>query len=366
MNARATSRLTIAVTGINARPDNPGPGLAVARCLRADPDFNGRIVGLGYEALDAGLYLEEICDAGYLLPYPSAGEEALLQRLQEIDDLERIDVLIPCLDAELPALCRLQSRLSELGIATILPDVDQLAMRNKDRLGELARRASIAVPDSRRVTDESFFFRAADEGWNYPLVVKGLFYDAHVVHTAAQGVAAFRAIAAQWGVPVLVQRYVAGEEVNLTAIGDGKGALLGPVMMKKRAVTDKGKAWAGISIQDDRLLALAEALVIALRWHGPLEVEVMRARNGDYLLIEINPRFPAWVFLSTGVGRNLPAALVRMALGRPLPDLQPYRAGQFYLRHAAESVVQLEDYQAIVVDGARSDKHLPAALAVNA
>ena len=29
-----TKLLTVAVTGMNALPDNPGPGLAVARCLR--------------------------------------------------------------------------------------------------------------------------------------------------------------------------------------------------------------------------------------------------------------------------------------------------------------------------------------------
>jgi len=353
------SLLTVAVTGVNARPDNPGPGLAVARCLRADPGFHGRIIALGYEALDAGLYLDDLCDAGYLLPYPSAGEEALLDRLRAIDELEQIDVLIPCLDAELPALSRLQPTLAALGIATVLPSPEQLALRGKDRLAELAQQTGIAVPEGRRVTDESFFYRAADEGWDYPLVVKGLFYDAQVVHGPAHGAAAFRTIAAQWGVPLLVQRYIPGEEVNLTAIGDGKGGLLGPVMMKKRAVTEKGKAWAGISIMDATLLGLAERLVAALKWRGPLEVEVMRARNGDYLLIEINPRFPAWIYLSTGVGRNLPAALVQLALHRALPDLSEYRAGQFYLRHAAESVVELEDYEAIVTSGARGSKERP-------
>ncbi len=33
---------TIAVTGMNARPDNPGPGVAVAHCLRDADGFDGR------------------------------------------------------------------------------------------------------------------------------------------------------------------------------------------------------------------------------------------------------------------------------------------------------------------------------------
>lgn len=62
---------TVALTGMNAT-DNPGPGVAVAMALRADPDFQGRIVGLTYDALDPGLYIDGLLDGAYLLPYPSS------------------------------------------------------------------------------------------------------------------------------------------------------------------------------------------------------------------------------------------------------------------------------------------------------
>jgi carbamoyl-phosphate synthase large subunit len=58
--------LTIAVTGMNARADNPGPGVAVARCLREVAGFEGRIIGLGYDVLDPGLFQTELTDAAYL------------------------------------------------------------------------------------------------------------------------------------------------------------------------------------------------------------------------------------------------------------------------------------------------------------
>ena len=99
--------LTVAITGMNAKPDNPGPGLAVSRCLTESDDFKGRIVGLSYDALDPGLYLKEYCDTGSLLPYPSSGDDAFLDRLNTIHSKEKIDILIPCLDAELPSIIRL-------------------------------------------------------------------------------------------------------------------------------------------------------------------------------------------------------------------------------------------------------------------
>lgn len=346
--------ITVAITGMNARPDNPGPGLAVARCLREAPDFKGRIIGLSYDALDPGLYLQEYCDAAYLLPYPSAGDDALLSQLRSIQQQEKIDVLIPCLDAELPGMVRLLPALKEMGFTSFLPSPEQLRMRNKDRLPELAEMAGISCPEIKLITQTRFFYQCQDEGWSYPLVVKGLFYGAKIVHTADEGADAFRDIAAQWGFPVLVQRMVKGEEYNLTAVGDGEGNLLGAVMMKKMAVTDKGKAWSGISIDDPALLKASVSLAKAISWRGPLEVEVMRDAQGQYQLIEINPRFPAWIYFSVGVGRNLPFTLLQLALGQTPDKFAETKSGVLFIRYAVEKIVPLVDFEAIVMQGGRS------------
>lgn len=344
---------TIAVTGMNARPDNPGPGMAVAHCLREAAGFNGRIVGIGYEALDAGVHLGEYCDAGYLLPYPSSGDDAFLDRIRMIKEREDIDALIPCLDAELPSVTRLISQLDAMGIATFLPTPEQLELRSKERLEELADHAGIASPETKAITRTAFFEDCTRKGWRYPMVVKGIFYDAQIVQNAEQGAAAFRRISAQWGLPVLVQRFMEGEEVNLTGVGDGEGRLINPVMMKKLALTDKGKAWAGITIEDDRLYEASNALVAATRWKGPLEVEVMREDDGSYQLVEINPRFPAWIYLSAGAGRNSLEVLLQLLNGRQPEDKGRAPAGVIYLRYAEDAILPLAEYESVVMNGWR-------------
>jgi carbamoyl-phosphate synthase large subunit len=343
----------IAVTGMNARPDNPGPGLAVARCLREAKNYSGKIIGLGYESLDPGLHLPAYCDAGYLLPYPSSGDDAFLERIEFIREREQIDSMIPCLDAELPIMTRLAAELEKMGVATFMPTSAQLELRSKDRLDELAGHAGTDAPKTKSVTEAGFFFNCGQQGWNYPFVVKGIFYDAEVVNSAEQGVAAFRRISAQWGLPVLVQEFLEGEEINLTAVGDGKGKMLGAVMMKKLAVTDKGKAWAGISIADERLFDASAALVAATQWKGPLEVEVMRTADGTYQLIEINPRFPAWIYLSAGAGRNLLEVLLQLMRNETPPEIGPAPAGVIYLRYAEDTIVPLADYESVIIHGWR-------------
>jgi len=343
--------LTIAITGMNADHCNPAPGLAVARCLRDALQHNIRIIGLGYDALDPGLYLPGYCDASYLIPYPSSGEEALFDRLKSVNEVEHIDAIIPCLDAELTAMIRLQPRLTELGIRSYLPSAEQLKVRNKDRLSELADKAGIRYPRVQAITNASFFRSCQNDGWQYPMVVKGQFYDAKVIGNAEEGIAAFRHIAAQWGLPILVQTFIQGEECNLTAIGDGDGNMLGAVMMKKRALTTSGKAWAGISTYDDHLHELAAALVAQLNWRGPLEIEVMRDKKGVYHLIEINPRFPAWIYLSSGVGRNLPAVLLDLMFDKSPPAFPEPRTGTMFVRYAQETIVPITSYESIVIGG---------------
>ena len=87
--------LTIGVTGINSKVDNPGPGLAVARCLLEKGVEEIRVIGLGYDTLDAGMYTRDLCDRSYLMPYPSLGESALLARIEHIHAIEHLDALIP-------------------------------------------------------------------------------------------------------------------------------------------------------------------------------------------------------------------------------------------------------------------------------
>ncbi|MBF0414252.1 MAG: ATP-grasp domain-containing protein [Magnetococcales bacterium] len=342
---------TIAITGMGARADNPAPGLAVARCLRQHPEFRGRLIALSYDALDAGLYDDHAGDEAYLLPYPSLGEAALLERLHEIRSKVALDAIVPCLDAELDNLQRLQPALAELGIASLLPDRKTLTTRSKENLPALGAATGVATPATRIVNDMGFFDTCHQMGWSYPLVIKGRVYGAHVVRNANEAKTACWRIAQQWGYPILVQRFIPGHEVNLTAVCDGESTLLGAVMMRKRGTTDQGKAWSGITIADQELLEMAETLTRHLSWRGPLEVEALRGEDGKLYLVELNPRFPSWIYLSHAVGRNLPAVLMHLLAREQCPALPAAKTGTLFIRHAWDLAVDFERWAAMATTG---------------
>lgn len=349
--------VTVAVTGLNAT-DNPGPGVAVIRSLRADPNFTGTIVGLAYDALDPGLFFPGLLDAAFLIPYPSAGRQALLDRLAYIKETVGLDVFLPTLDSELPAVLDQEATLEAMGIRTFLPTRAQYDMRSKARLLELRRDHDIPVPDGELVPSPDVFYRL-HERMSWPVVVKGPFYGAKVVHTPAEAVAAYHKAAATWGHPIVVQEFLPGNDVNVCAVGDGTGGLIGAVAMTKMMTTDSGKGWAGVTIDDPKLLALATRIVEALRWRGPCEIEVRRCDDGSYKLIEINPRFPAWCDLAQGAGANLVAAVVDLAQGRDVEPITTYDVGVAFVRISIDQIVPLSALEGISTRGEILPEDLP-------
>ncbi len=340
---------TVAVTGLNAT-DNPGPGVAVARSLRSHPDFAGKIIGLAYDAMDPGLYMPGLLDGSMLIPYPSEGRSALFARLAWAKHRFGIDVLIPTLDSELPALLDQEADLDALGIGTFLPSRACYDARSKAKLAELAPEHGLPVPRSEVLVESSPLY-TIHERFTFPVVVKGVFYGAKIAYTASEAVAAFHQAAAEWGVPVIVQEYVCGDEYNVCAVGDGRGGMLGAVAMSKLVLTKNGKGWAGVTIDDPGLMDLAERTIAALKWRGPCEVEVMRTAAGEYHLLEINPRFPAWCDLTAGAGQNQPLAVARWAAGEPTCALPAYEPGVAFVRISVDQIVPISALEALSTVG---------------
>jgi carbamoyl-phosphate synthase large subunit len=343
---------TIAVTGLNAG-DNPAPGLAVLRCLQRNRSKQDRLIGFAYDALDSGIYAADVVDDVFMLPYPSSNPESFLERICEIHQRLELTVIVPTLDAELPAFIELEPRLLELGISTVLPTREQLDVRSKANLHRLAQRCGFRTPQTFLIGDANELRRVHSQ-LTYPLFVKGPYYGAKLVTNLEEALTAFHATAAEWGFPIILQTCVGGpprEERNVVALGDGKGGLLGAVAMKKLAVTDKGKGWAGITIRHPELIAVAQRFVSATHWRGPFELEVVVAADGTLFVIEINPRFPAWIYLAAAAGINLPQLAIAIATGTEPAAIRDYRVGTMFIRTALDQIADVSDLEKIVMNG---------------
>jgi carbamoyl-phosphate synthase large subunit len=342
--------IDFAVTGLNAT-DNPAPGIAVIRAVRSDKEWQGKVIGLGYDSLDTGIYDPELCDRVFLIPYPTQDERAMLARLEYIRHQQPFQVLIPTLDSELTSFIRLRHELEPMGIRMLVPTEEQLAVRSKAQLGDFAHAHGIPFPLTFVITDPAMLANAFQQ-LGVPIVVKGCFYEAQICYTLEQARTAYFSIANRWGLPVLAQAYLPGEEYDICALGDKDGKLNGAVAMRKLRLTDKGKAWAGITIQDAELLELTRRVVEGLSWTGPMEIEFIRATHDSrYCLFEINPRFPAWCYLTAGCGLNLPSRYLKLALDQKVAPSLEYQPGTIFVRHATDIICSLDILESLTTRG---------------
>ncbi len=329
---------TVAITGVDSR-ENPYPGLAIARSLRADPSFSGRIIALTYGVFCTGIYRDDLFDAVYLSPPTFDSESKLLHRILEIHSEDPIDVLIPALDTEIAIYSRLASTFADNGIRTLLPSEKSVKLRNKDILYHTCRSLGIRTPKTLTITqieqlDESISIR-------YPLVIKGPFADAHVVEKPSEIKTYYLQILKEWGFPVLLQEKIVGEEFDIAAVAGRNHEILGHVPIRKFAISERGKASAAIVVQDPELGRLAGEILGKLKWIGPCELELMReTATGQYHLLEINARFPAWIYLTAEAGCNLPALALRSALGDCDPEpLEAIAGGHLFFRNRIGRIV---------------------------
>jgi len=344
-NTLSKKQIVIAVTALNAI-DSPGPGVAVIRAIRECPDFEVRIIGLSYESLEPGSYMHDLVDKTYQIPYPSAGTDTLMGRLMYIHGIEKLDLIIPNFDAELFNFIKLRDKLAESGIRTFLPDLNQFEARDKVKLFEFGKKHGLMVPEDKIIHQAKDLEKTAED-LGYPMVMKGKFYDAIIVNTLEQAQKAFYKIQAKWGLPIIVQEFINGTEINIAALGDGEGNAISVIPMRKLYITDKGKAWSGITIDDSSYIELARKFIKVTKWRGGCELEIMQSEDGKPYIMEVNPRFPAWIYLTAAAGQNQPASLVKMAMGQKVEPFTEYEVGKIFIRYAWDLITDVSEFQKI-------------------
>jgi diaminopimelate decarboxylase len=289
---------------------NPQPGIGIIRSLREGyPD--AVLVGVEYSNRVSGIHWEDLDDLWIQRPWDELDLDSYAERVRE------------ALDAG--GLWISGSDLEAMWLASIFPDghPNLLAppMGALKRIAKPAVEAHTGLPVkiptyvSTDLSDWDLHAFCREHNWRVWL--KGPYYDAARTASWDAFEAARNALTKVWSTEKLfLQAHVSGyeESVMLSAY---EGELLGCVSMRKRDITPEGKTWAGdISDVPSSFEAPLRRMVKELNWTGGGELEMVRDASNQLWLLEMNPRFPAWVHGATLAGHNLPALLVQGATGK--------------------------------------------------
>lgn len=102
-----------------------------------------------------------------------------------------------------------------------------------------------------------------------------------------------------------------------------------------------------ITIADEKMMHLTRSPIENTKWRGGMELELIMTHNGEYYLIKINPRIPAWVYLAVGAGQDIPEALVKLALGKEVKPMHSCKTGKMFVCYSYDLLVDQEKFAAI-------------------
>ncbi len=330
--------MKIALSGLN-NTDNPAPGIGVAKSLKEH-----KLIGLSYDANEPGIY-QGLFEKVYLMPYPSLGYEEFKKRITYIKEKSDIEVAIPTLDAEMPLYIKYQKEIDELGIKTYLPSLECFEMREKSKLPEFSKKIGVKHPKTIEIISLDDLIKATKE-LGFPIMVKGNYYKAYKAYNLDEAIEFYYKISNEWGFPLLAQEVISGVEINYVGLGDGK-ELIGGVGIKKLSTTELGKVWSAVSIDNKALFDASKKFVETIGWRGAFEFEAM-SDGKDIYLIEINPRFPAWVHFATMLGINLPEMMLKLIKGEKINKQYDYPLEKMYIRYVEETVADFKDFTTLI------------------
>ena len=288
---------------------NPQPGIGIVRSLRQGyPDAT--LVGVEYSSRSSGIH------------WPDLNEIWLQRPWDELNLHAHGEAIRALLDGG--ALWISGSDLESMWLASVFPDghanlltpsASALARITKPEV-EAHQGLPVSIPPYLPTDRSDWDLHAFCRKHDWRVWLKGPYYDAVRTRSWDAFEAVRNALAKVWNTERLfLQAHVTGyeESVMLCAY---EGELLGCVRMRKREITEEGKTWAGdVSEVDEAFLTPLRSIIRELNWTGGGELEMVRDADGKLWLLEMNPRFPAWVHGATITGVNLPALLVEGATG---------------------------------------------------
>lgn len=113
---------------------------------------------------------------------------------------------------------------------------------------------------------------------------------------------------------ILIQEKLTGNEYGLDVMNDLDGNNVG-VSVKQKLAMRSGETDKAITLDLPDVKQMGERIGKELRHIGNLDVDIMQRANGDYCILELNPRFGGGFPFSYEADVNLPKAIIEWIKG---------------------------------------------------
>jgi carbamoyl-phosphate synthase large subunit len=276
-----------------------------------------------------------------------ANDPGYIDAIEEICTHERIGLVVPTIDDELPLFGAWRDRLQANG-TRVAASSQLTAEICNDKFLTCHYLASQGIPVA-----DTFLPSALPSDLALPVFVKPRVGRGGVGAFAARTRRELEFFIDYVPTPV-VQTFLDGPEFTIDVLGDFDGRPMS-VVPRERVVIRAGTIDRGRTVSDRSLLELGIRCAQTLRFVGAANVQC-RVVDGQPVVFEINPRFSGGIPLTIAAGANFPRLLVELALGREVEDqIGSFESGLWMTNFEtmivlrADAAQQLEPYRPVAL-----------------
>ena len=266
------------------------------------------------------------CKQGIVSPNESKGS-VYVDAIENIVRSEPFDLLIPAGDLSTEFLSAQREKILP-HVKMLLPSKELIELaRFKDRTYQFALANGIKIPKTHfpQLLDD---VKRLIPGLTFPCVVKKPRGTANkgnaYLNNAEELLSYYEFLSPEDGWPV-IQEFIKGDFYGILAIAD-QGEILDCVMFKShQKYSLSGTAAYCCSVVDEKFLNTAQKFIKLLNWTGAINIDFLKDRDGDFKLLEINPRLSGTLGFACQLGVDLPVIYLALARGQTVKKFEGVR-----------------------------------------
>lgn len=225
-----------------------------------------------------------VADKYYIVP--RMNEVGYLDCLMDICKKEGIQTVLPLQEEELLLIAQNKKLFEELNIMPIVSDYEKVSLcKDKFLLNQWLEEHAINAVPTELATD---YLKKAD--CHKDLYVKPRFGAGSINTMPVHSKRLLEALVDETSEELIVQPSITGKEFGVDVYVDIISKEVIACFCKEKLRMRAGETEKSLSVKNNQIKELVTKAVKALGLVGPLDVDVMEW-NGEYYILEINPRF---------------------------------------------------------------------------
>jgi carbamoyl-phosphate synthase large subunit len=273
------------------------------------------------------------------LQVPAVYANDYIDRTLALCKEQKIDALISLNDLELPILAEQKNKFEALGVKVIVsdPEVIEIAF-DKYKTAQWVESLGLKAPQTFIRLDEAKAALVSGD-ISFPLFLKPRWGSGSIGLETVEDMEeldivygllfkkikkTILATASVGNEYIMIQEKLTGNEYGLDIMNDLEGNNVA-VSVKQKLAMRAGETDKAITVDLPVVREMGATIGRNLKHIGNLDVDIMQRANGDYCVLELNPRFGGGYPFSYEAGANMPLAILKWLRGEEVDAsmLQP-------------------------------------------